>query len=118
MQDIIQPMFDFGRLPEDTLRLVSYCPVCHCHYNPLEAKILDENETAHLIYVKCGRCKSAIVALILANSFGVSSVGLITDLDSQEVNKFRESAKINSDELLGVYEALKSGEPERDLNLI
>ncbi len=108
MQDIIQPMSNFGRLPEDTLRLVSHCPVCHYHYNPLEAKILDENETAHLIYVKCGRCKSAIVALILANSFGISSVGLVTDLDSQEVNKFRESAKISGDDVLATYELLHS----------
>lgn len=95
-----------GRSPEETLRLVSYCPVCHYHYNPVEAKVLEENDGAHLVYIKCRRCRSAILALIMANNFGISSVGLITDLDSYEVTKFKDIEAIGDDDVLELYEKL------------
>jgi len=117
MRDIIPPLSNFNQLPEETLKLVSYCPVCHYHYNPLEARVLDESEGAHLIFVRCGRCKSAIVALILNGSFGISSVGLVTDLDGDEIDKFRELSSITADDVIANYEFIRGGELERVVGL-
>ncbi len=112
MQDI-NPLMPNHEMPlDDGLRLVSYCPVCHYPYNPLEAKIVDESDGAHLIHVRCRRCRSAILALVMANQLGVSSVGLITDLDSQEILKFKESSRIGGDDVLSIYRFLGDHELE------
>ncbi|MEK7653387.1 MAG: hypothetical protein AAB358_02835 [Patescibacteria group bacterium] len=101
MNDIIPP--NFNRNPSESLKMISRCPICHFNYNPIEAKVLAENAGAHLLYIKCQRCGSAILALVLANSFGVSSVGLVTDLESYEVTKFKDADAITSDDILSVY---------------
>ncbi|MFA5029462.1 MAG: hypothetical protein WC518_01775 [Patescibacteria group bacterium] len=99
---------NFNRFLDDGLKIVANCPVCHYHYNPGEAKVLEENEGAHLIYLKCRRCYSAILVLIMANNFGISSVGLITDLDSHEVMKFKAAKETNSDDVLSVHQLLEN----------
>ncbi len=105
MKDIFPP--NFNKSPEEAIKLVSYCPICHYHYNPIEAKILEEDDGAHLLYIKCRRCKSSVLALINFSPFGVSSFGLVTDLDGSEVLKFKNGSCLSSDDVLAVYEALK-----------
>jgi hypothetical protein len=107
MKDIIPPKKGNNKF-SDGIRIVSHCPICHANYDPGEARVLEENEGAELIYIKCKNCLSAIVALISVNHMGISSVGLITDLDSREVLNFKERKGISGDDVLEVYEALSA----------
>jgi len=99
-----------GQFPGEGLKIISRCPVCHYQYNPVEAKVLDENDGAHLIYVKCKRCQSAVLALVMTNHLGITSIGLITDLDSYEVMKFADLAVVNEDDVLSIYQLLADDE--------
>lgn len=103
MKDIIPPN---NKPSEDGLKMISHCPVCHYSNTAIEAKILEESDNAHLVYIKCKRCQSAVLALFSANSFGVSSVGVITDFDSYEVAKFKNLSQVNSDDVLVIKQAL------------
>jgi len=96
-----QPFFD------ENLKLVSYCPLCDSHYNLLEARVLEENEGASLIYLRCPKCQSSILALILNNPLGVSSVGLVTDLNPEEVMKYRLAEDVTEDDALDLYQLLQ-----------
>lgn len=93
--------------PLDNLRLISYCPLCNVHYNPTEAKILEQKDGAHLIHVECGECRSSIVAVVITGGLGVSSVGLITDLTSQDVMRFKNSEVLSEDDVIAAYEELR-----------
>ncbi len=93
---------------EEGAKFMSHCPVCHCQYNPVEVKVLEEDDGANLIYLRCRQCWSSVLALIMANNFGLSSVGLVTDLDSREVAKFKDSSEIASNDVLTVYQLLSS----------
>lgn len=73
----------------------------------MAAKILEEREDAHLIHIECRRCSSSIVALILTGGIGVSSVGLITDLTSDDVLKFKDADDITANDVLDFYIALQ-----------
>lgn len=95
--------------PLDNLRLISYCPLCNAHYNPKEARMLDEKNGAHLIHVNCKQCGSAIVAVIITGGIGVSSVGLITDLSAEDVLKFRNGRTLAVNDVLAAYESLTRG---------
>lgn len=97
-------------LPNEGLKLISYCPLCNMQYNPLSAKILDERDDAHLVHVECRRCGSLIVALVLTGGIGISSVGLVTDLTSEDVLKFKDQDKIQTDDVIELHSALEQDE--------
>lgn len=103
MKDIIPP---HNKPSEEGLKMISHCPVCHYSNTAIEAKVLDENDHAHLVYIKCKRCQSAVLALFSTNGFGVNSIGVITDFDSYEVSKFKDLPRVGIDDVLAVKEAL------------
>lgn len=95
------PFFDEG------VKLISYCPLCESSYNPREAKVLGEKEDSHLLHIQCGNCANAIIALVLISSVGVSSVGLVTDLGYEEVNRFKGNEAITTDDVIETHHLLQ-----------
>lgn len=93
--------------PQDNLRLISFCPLCHTHYNPWQTRILEEREDAHLIYLQCRKCGSAVVAVVLTGLFGVSSIGVVTDLTSDDVLRFKEAEAVTADDVLDAHLLLR-----------
>ena len=91
---------------EEGLRILSACPLCETHYNPLEARVLEANEDRHLVHIRCQKCSNAILALLTISRSGVSSVGLVTDLTYDDVVKFKESDEVSVDDVLDTHEAL------------
>lgn len=106
--NIPQNNFPAGQWPDDGIRIISQCPVCHTSYNPMIGKVLDESEGAHLLFIKCGKCQLSTLALVVASNFGVSSMGLITELDSNEVLKFKDHEAINAGQLLEFHQNLSN----------
>lgn len=104
----------FSLFPSESLRMISYCPICNTHYNPLAAQVLEERDDAHLIHIECRKCSSSIVALVLTGGLGISSVGLVTDLTGDEVLKFRQKENIKVDDVLVMHEELF----DRETNLL
>jgi hypothetical protein len=85
------------------LKLISRCPLCKTSYDPLEAKVLQERDDAHLLHIICRKCANAVLALIFVSNDGVSSVGLVTDCSYDDVLRFRESGEVSIDDVLAVY---------------
>ncbi len=85
----------------------NYCPVCNLHYKPLEAKVLEEGINSHLLYIKCQNCQSAVLTLVLNSNLGLTSIGLITDLKSDEVFKFKDQKNITYDDILEFHQLIK-----------
>lgn len=92
---------------DDGLKLISFCPLCETHYNPVEAQVVGERENSHLLHITCRKCANSIIALILVSPAGVSSVGLITDLSYPDVLKFRNAAEISVDDVLEAHALLE-----------
>lgn len=117
MRDIFPPNFNNNSdgLFDESIKVISNCPVCHYQHNSLQARMLEETDGAHLVYIKCQRCQSSTLVLVMTNSFGISSVGLVTDLDSYEVSKFKDLAEVNDQDILEVYQYLQN---ETDQKLI
>lgn len=86
------------------LRLVSFCPVCETRYHPMEARMLGQDGETHLLHVQCRTCEHAILALVLVNHVGASSVGLLTDLSYEDVLSFREQSSVTVNDVLDVHE--------------
>lgn len=98
----------------DDLRLVSYCPVCETRYHPMEAKLLGENTETRLLHVRCRKCQHSILALVLVNQVGASSVGLLTDLSYEDVLKFKSNRLVSVNDVIDVHTTLEDGSWTRD----
>lgn len=100
----------FFDLFNESLKVISsYCPVCNSKYNPIEARILEDRNDLHLIHIRCRHCFSAIVALVMVSNLGVNSIGMITDLSSEEVLKFKQAKPIGHDDVIDIHQSLKAG---------
>ncbi|MBU1164954.1 hypothetical protein KKA15_05360 [Patescibacteria group bacterium] len=104
-------MQDFGKIPnffDESIKIISFCPVCNAKYNPVEAKVLEEKEEAHLLHITCKKCQSNVVALILTSNLGISSMGIVTDLNSEDVLKFKSSKAVDADDVINIYKILQT----------
>ncbi|MBI4713718.1 hypothetical protein HY771_00815 [Candidatus Uhrbacteria bacterium] len=93
----------------DGLRLVSFCPVCETRFNPMEAKMLEEDGETRLLHVQCRKCRHSVLALVIVNKVGASSIGLLTDLLYEDVLKFRSNKHITVNDVIDVHTALEHG---------
>lgn len=85
---------------DEGIKLISYCPVCQHKGKMMEAKVLEENEAAHLIHLRCHQCQAAVLALIMISPAGLNSVGMITDLSANDAIKFKNLDSISVEEVL------------------
>lgn len=102
-----------NRLPDafgdnfENLRVISSCPICNARYHTAEIRVLEERADAQLVYLQCRKCRSSVLAVVLANPLGVSSVGLVTDLSGDDVLKFRHQNVLSGDDVLDVHLTLQ-----------
>ena len=90
----------------DNTSLMTHCPVFNLRYDPLESRVLRERGAGHLVHVSCGFCRSAIIAIIITNSVGINSIGLVTDMTADDVMKFGGNQPLTSDDVLEAYQFL------------
>jgi len=87
--------------------MISYCPSCQTGYGSTSARVLGEKDDSYLLHIRCGNCRNAIIALVMVSSLGVSSVGLVTDLHYDEVDRFKDSKTVTTDDVIEVHHLLQ-----------
>lgn len=92
----------------DSLRLVSYCPLCEARYAHGNARLLAEDGETRLLHVTCKKCGGATLSLVLENQSGGSSVGMVTDLTHEDVMRLHRSRRVSTDDVIAVHKALGS----------
>lgn len=90
------------------IKFIQECPVCHTPRRVIKANVLEEGETNRLIYLTCPACQSSIIMLISLGTFGIDSIGLLTDLLPLEVLKFKETNILGADDLLDLHQILNN----------
>jgi hypothetical protein len=92
----------------EALKFISKCPVCSVAYNTEEARLFAENDHASLVHLTCVSCKSFFVTMILSLGQGLSSVGMVTDLNFEDVKKVHRADPITLDEMLAGYTQIEN----------
>lgn len=87
-------------------QVLSSCPLCQSSYTPIGARILAERDDAHLLFLECRQCGTAVTALVTAGPQGLTSVGALTDLTSVEVLDFADRQSVTHDDVLDLFDWL------------
>ncbi len=107
------PKFDLTKISQ-WLAYILKCPVCSQRYSPEQTKIIDTGEErplsgrSLLVHTDCERCKSSVVFSIAIDGPEIFSIGMVTDLTSQDTSKFKNAHPITTDEVLATHEFLRS----------
>lgn len=84
-------------------KLLTHCPLCHAPYEEQSVRLLGEHENMKLLHLTCSHCAHSVLAVILENQGGISSVGLVTDLEVQDAVRFQDAESITADDCLEAH---------------
>lgn len=107
----------------ELLSVILHCPVCSNKYNAEQTSIIESKEaekydrSSILVHTDCERCKSSVLFNISLDGPEIFSVGMVTDLNSADLSKFRDSNFISLDEVIEFHDFLEefNGDFERVL---
>jgi hypothetical protein len=91
---------------EYALKLVKACPNCKNSFNEKQIDLVEENEDGFLVYFMCSKCLHSYVANIKEMPFGLVGSAMLTDLELNEVQKFKNAERVVADDVLDVHEKL------------
>src|SRR3989339_630404 len=83
-----------------TLKLISRCPVCNHDYQSEAAKLFASGGEAKFVHFTCGNCSSHFMAMVMTVAKGVSTVGMITDLSFDDLQKLHKISPLSIDEAI------------------
>ncbi len=83
------------------------CPVCNKKYTSAKITPLTEDETRSTMHVSCPSCGVSSILFVSANQWGVASVGILTDLEEEEVKRHFGKEVVSVDSALDAYVFLK-----------
>lgn len=92
---------------QEGLRLMSQCPLCRKQHATEDARILSKKNGAHLVHITCPHCANAVLAVVVVTQLGLSSVGMVTDLGTEDVMRLKQNGPVTEDELLAFHGILK-----------
>lgn len=93
---------------QEALRFIQRCPICQHPYKTDEAQLFAKNDRATMVHIACGNCRSFFVAMVIVLGQGLSSVGMVTDLNFSDIKRLHAAEPVGMDEMIGAYEYLHS----------
>ncbi|MBU0661203.1 hypothetical protein KKG22_03415 [Patescibacteria group bacterium] len=96
-----------NNITHDQISLTKTCPLCGEHYDKGNICIVEEGEEAQLYHVTCQSCHHAMLAFILSSEKGVGTIGMLTDLHLDDVNRLRHKPAIKQDDIIVFHSLLK-----------
>lgn len=95
---------DFWR---KNLKLISHCPVCGRDYKSEGRLFINQNE-ARFIHFTCDHCRSHFMAMVMMMPKGMSTVGMVTDLNLKDVQKLYKMSPLTIDETIEGHKMINS----------
>lgn len=92
---------------EENGHIISRCPLCNATYRMEDAQVIETTDESSMVYVECSRCKSSIVAVVAMSGMGMVSLGMVTDMTREDVERFRASPSMSGNELLEMIQLLQ-----------
>ncbi|OGH94317.1 MAG: hypothetical protein A2538_00715 [Candidatus Magasanikbacteria bacterium RIFOXYD2_FULL_41_14] len=91
----------------EALKLMGHCPLCGGNYATDSARRLGGMGVANLVHLTCAKCQGGFMAMVMVSPAGLSSVGMVTDLNYNDAVRLHDAPEIDLDEVINGYEYLK-----------
>lgn len=85
---------------QKTLSLIDKCPTCNTLYGKSTKKMSISDKNTHLVHVTCHKCQSNFLAVVLEIARGTSTVGMVTDLNFDDLQRLYKIDRISLNEAI------------------
>jgi len=92
---------------QEGLKLMNQCPLCKKQYAPDDSSVLKTKQGTHLIHITCPYCRNAVLAMVVVTKVGLSSIGMVTDLNAADVLRLNNLPSLDEEELLHFHSFIK-----------
>ena len=99
------------------LKLVKECPVCAKEYKLDHIRIVEQVPGANLLHLRCQDCARSILAYIVVSNMGLSSLGLVTDLQHSDILRIQKSGPVTLDGILTIFQCMDQN-PTQFIHLV
>jgi hypothetical protein len=89
-------------------KIMAHCPLCQAAYAESAVRLVGEKGPARLFHCTCAGCGHAVLAVVIEAAGGISSIGLVTDLEVQDAVRFANLPPVSSDECIAAHNALEN----------
>lgn len=91
----------------NTFRHLVTCSLCGEKYRHDRTVVLEENEMSTTFHLTCHNCNTAVLIFVSNNQQNIVSLGMATDMNSNEAVRFFGGEHVTQEDVLIVYEKLK-----------
>lgn len=92
--------------PVERLKPLIHCPVCQKKYDPARVTLLSEDDRNTVLHLDCRECGASSLVFVSIGAMGVVSLGMLTDLDSDEARHFHGQQPVSADDALSLHRFL------------
>jgi len=93
--------------PLANLQIVTNCPMCDFKYDKSSIKVIDKKDGIMVLYLNCRQCKSSVAMAIMIETFGITSISIMTDVVEDDIKKI-DSGFIKCDDVLEIHKFLEN----------
>jgi hypothetical protein len=61
-----------------------------------------------MFHMTCGHCHHAVLAMVMESSHGISSIGLVTDLEAQDAVRIHDAKPICANDVIRAHAVLNA----------
>ena len=92
---------------ENNLGLLSSCSICKKRFSKKDVVLISRQEGKTILHATCSQCHTLALIVLSNEQKGFLGMGMITDLDQQEVKEKLQMKAISSDEIIDMYKTIE-----------
>lgn len=90
-------------------KFLGNCPVCRKKFDSNDVTPIDKEGSIDTLYAECKKCKSSVVLGVLKATPGlVTTVGMLTDMKLEDIDKMASMSPLTADDVLEVHRYLEN----------
>jgi DNA-directed RNA polymerase subunit RPC12/RpoP len=100
------------KAPTENLKPLMRCSVCDKPFQSARVLVLGEEDERTTLHVQCEACGMASIVFVSNGRFGVMSVGMLTDLVSEDAQELFGREPVSADQVIEVHTLLKASQAD------
>jgi hypothetical protein len=83
--------------------IIKKCPLCEYSFEDRHIRMVDQVKGSETLHITCPQCESHFVMMLAISDVGVGLVGMMSDLDYDDMKYFSQRKPMSDDDLLLYY---------------
>ncbi len=86
--------------------LMKQCPLCEYGFDDRHVRMVDQVFGSETLHITCPGCESHFVMMLAISDAGVGLIGMMSDLDFDDMVRVSQREPMSDDDLLSFYQQL------------